>query len=95
MAKKDFVFFGKTSKDTKIGPGCLSQRARHGFVIDGAYYRHAAQFMMAAKALFFQDDAAYNKIVDATSLVTINGGKPTVWMRPCGGILQSSLRMTN
>ena len=69
MRKKDFVFFGNVRKDTKIGPACLSQSDRHAFVIDGVYYRHVAQFMMAAKALFFHDDAAYNKIMDATSLV--------------------------
>ena len=69
MGKKDFVFFWKVIKDTKIGPACLSQWDRHAFVIDGVYYRHVAQFMMAAKARVFNDDAAYNKIMDATSLV--------------------------
>lgn len=67
MAKKDFVFFWETSKGTKIGPGCLSQWARSGFVVDGVFYRYAEQFMMAEKARLFHDDIAYNKVMDAMS----------------------------
>ena len=67
MAKKDFVFFWKTSKGTVVGSGCLSQWARYGFVVDGVYYRYAEQFMMAEKARLFHDDIAYNKVMDATS----------------------------
>ena len=78
MEKKDFVFFGNVRKDTKIGSACLSQSDRHAFVIDGVYYRHVAQFMMAAKALVFHDDAAYNKIMDATSLVDMKRAERAV-----------------
>ncbi len=67
MAKKDFVFFWKTSKGRVIGPGCLSQWARYGFVVDGVFYRYAEQFMMAEKARLFHDDIAYNKVMDARS----------------------------
>ena len=78
MEKKDFVFFWKVIKGTKIGPACLSQWDRHAFVIDGVYYRHVAQFMMAAKARVFHDDAAYNKIMDATSLVDMKRAERAV-----------------
>lgn len=65
------VFFWQTEKGNKIGPGCLSQWARWGFVIDGAYYRYAEQYMMAEKARMFHDDATLDKVMDAKSPMII------------------------
>lgn len=62
-----YVFFWRTEKSKKIGPGCLSQWARCGFVVDGVYYRYAEQYMMAEKARLFHDDATLDKIMDAKS----------------------------
>lgn len=61
------VFFCQTQKGEVIGPGCLSQWTRTGFVVDGVYYRYAEQFMMAEKARLFGDDAMLDKIMDAKS----------------------------
>jgi len=65
------VFFWQTEKGNKIGPGCLSQWARWGFVVDGTYYRYAEQYMMAEKARMFHDDATLDKIMDAKSPMII------------------------
>lgn len=65
------VFFWQTEEGKKVGPGCLSQWARYGFVVGGAYYRYAEQYMMAEKARLFHDDATLDKIMDAKSPMII------------------------
>lgn len=43
--------------------GPFSQWYKSNFVIDGVTYNCAEQYMMAQKALLFQDDAAYERIM--------------------------------
>jgi ribA/ribD-fused uncharacterized protein len=65
MTKYKYVFFWKSSKEP--APGCLSQWAGIGFVVDGIYYRSAEQYMMAAKARLFNDKNALDKIMKQAS----------------------------
>ena len=54
MAKEDFIFFWG---------GVYSQWYRSEFEIDGITYNTAEQYMMAKKALLFNDSDAYNEIM--------------------------------
>ena len=55
----DFCFFWKP-------PAPFSQWTRSHFTVDGVEYTHAEQFMMAAKARLFGDDAVRARILQAT-----------------------------
>jgi ribA/ribD-fused uncharacterized protein len=48
-----------------VGKGCLSQWWPAPFTVDGVVYRTAEHFMMAGKALLFDDLAAAERIVQA------------------------------
>ena len=56
MAKQDFIFFWG---------GIYSQWCPSNFVIDGVLYSHAEKYMMAKKALLFEDYLSLEKIMFA------------------------------
>ena len=64
-----YLFFWghQPSKDGTITQSCLSQWYPCRFVEDGKVYNSAEQYMMAAKARLFGDDAALARIMSATS----------------------------
>ncbi len=63
----EFVFFWKhTEEPGKIGKTCLSQWYPCEFDADGVIYRTTEQYMMAHKALLFQDKEIYKKIMEAS-----------------------------
>lgn len=61
----DFLFFwGHTKKsDEKIGKQSLSQWFDMGFLFDGIEYKTAEHWMMAQKALLFNDKDSFEKII--------------------------------
>ena len=54
MSEHNFKFFWS---------GPFSQWSNHGFEIEGIYYNRAEQFMMAQKALLFNDMESFDKIM--------------------------------
>lgn len=58
MNKNDFVFFWQ---------GVFSQWYPSTFIIEGAKYNRAEQFMMAMKAATFQDDFCLRKILESNN----------------------------
>jgi ribA/ribD-fused uncharacterized protein len=61
------LFWGHTAKDkNSVGKECLSQWYPAGFAIDGIHYPTAEHYMMAEKARLFGDDAALQKILNAS-----------------------------
>lgn len=62
----EYVFFwGHTIQPGKIKKGCLSQWHNCRFEVDGVVFHTSEQFMMAQKALLFQDEETYEKIMQA------------------------------
>ena len=62
----EYVFFwGHTMEPGTIKKGCLSQWYNCRFEVDGVVYHTSEQFMMAQKALLFQDKEIYEKIMKA------------------------------
>ena len=61
----DFLFFwGHTEKlDGKISKQCLSQWFNASFLFDGVKYKTAEHWMMAQKALLFNEKHSFDKIV--------------------------------
>lgn len=47
--------------------GPLSQWYSSFFIVDSIEYNSAEQYMMAQKALYFQDQQSYNKIMESTT----------------------------
>jgi len=64
-----FLFFWGHSKNPKdeIGKSCFSQWFELPFTVDGVVYKTAEHWMMAGKALLFDDLIAFDKIIDAGS----------------------------
>ncbi len=63
----EFVYFwGHTEKPGIVRKTCLSQWYPCEFIVNGVTYHTTEQYMMAQKALLFQDDETYNKIMGAT-----------------------------
>lgn len=61
------MFWGHTPKHPEsIDKSCLSQWFPAGFALDGNHYATAEHYMMARKALLFNDFAAYDRIRAAT-----------------------------
>lgn len=64
--KLKYVFFwGHTQKDNEITKTCFSQWYPCTFVVDGITYYTAEQYMMAQKALLFQDEDIFHEIMEA------------------------------
>lgn len=63
---KYLAFWGHTPKTAgMIDKSCLSQWYDTKFVLDGVRYRSAEHYMMAQKALLFNDRAAYRGILNS------------------------------
>ena len=63
-----FIFFWghHPSKDGSISKSCLSQWYDCEFEADGIKYRTAEQYMMAQKALLFNDKIVFDEIMQAS-----------------------------
>lgn len=61
----DFLFFwGHINKDReRVGKACFSQWFASPFTVDGTTYKTAEHWMMAQKALLFDDSKAFEKII--------------------------------
>ncbi len=60
----DFVFFWKPQKmNTPLTSACLCQWHSCSFHVDNVTYSNCEQFMMAQKALLFEDIEVYNKVL--------------------------------
>lgn len=65
---KYIFFWGHTNKRREdVGKFCFSQWFELPFTVDGVKYRSTEHWMMANKALLFQDKNTYCKIISATS----------------------------
>lgn len=58
-------FWGHTTKPGKIGKQCFSQWFPCNFCVDGVNYHTSEQYMMAQKALLFEDKEIYEMIMAA------------------------------
>ncbi len=56
-------FWGHRQHKEQIDESCLSQWYPSGFTVDNQYYATAEHFMMAQKALLFNDQESYRKIL--------------------------------
>lgn len=64
--KLKYVFFwGHTQKGNEITKTCFSQWYPCSFVVEGVTYYTAEQYMMAQKALLFQDKKIFEEIMNA------------------------------
>ena len=64
--KLKFIFFwGHTQNGDEITKACFSQWYNCKFVVDGITYHTAEQYMMAQKALLFNDNDIFNKIMNS------------------------------
>lgn len=63
-------FWGHSAKPgAEVGKFCFSQWFELPFVVDGVLYKTAEHWMMAHKALLFEDKNTYNKIIAANTPV--------------------------
>lgn len=62
---KYIFFWGHTEKTGKISKACFSQWYPCSFEIEGVIYQTAEQYMMAGKALLFEDLEIYHQIMEA------------------------------
>ena len=76
-SKDDFIFFWKIRKGKEINKSCLSQWYPSEFIVKGRRYSCAEQYMMAQKALLFEDEESYKKIIASSEPKEIKtlGGK--------------------
>lgn len=60
-----FLFFWghQPSKDGTLTKTCFSQWWESAFIVDGIEYQSAEHWMMAKKALLFNDEVIFNKII--------------------------------
>lgn len=61
-----FLFFWGHQKTEQITKSCFSQWYESQFVINGIEYQSAEQFMMAEKALLFNDKNIYEQIIKSS-----------------------------
>ena len=61
--KLDYIFFWGHTSNNGITKACFSQWYKSYFIVDDIKYSTAEQFMMAQKALLFNDLDTYNKII--------------------------------
>ena len=59
VKQQPVVFFWKDTKEN----GCFSNWYRRKFVVDGREYLHVEQYMMAQKAMLFNDTKRYEAIL--------------------------------
>lgn len=66
---KKFLFFWghQPSKDGTITKTCFSQWWESAFVVEGIEYNSAEHWMMAKKALLFNDETIFEKIIEVKS----------------------------
>lgn len=64
-----FLFFWghQPSKDGAITKTCFSQWWESTFIVDGIEYKTAEHWMMAKKALLFNDETIFKKIIEVKS----------------------------
>lgn len=63
---KFLFFWGHTNKyNETVGKFCFSQWADYAFTVDGITYKTAEHWMMAKKALLFNDTVHFEKIIEA------------------------------
>lgn len=65
-SEKDFIFFWGHHKTNGINKGCFSQWWPCTFTVDDVTYNCAEQYMMAQKAVLFNDTDTLQKILLAT-----------------------------
>lgn len=65
LKSKFLFFYGSKMNFEQIGKECLSQWYECDFTVDGIRYHTAEQYMMAQKALLFNDKESYHKIMTA------------------------------
>lgn len=58
-------FWGHTPNPKKVTAACLSQWYDCCFEVDGVQYHTTEQYMMASKALLFEDEEVYQEIMAA------------------------------
>jgi len=65
----EYVFFWghRQSSDGALTPSCFSQWRDSSFTVDSVVYRTAEHWMMAQKALLFDDKKAFRKVVSANT----------------------------
>ena len=64
---KYIFFWGHTKKNhEEIGKHCLSQWFESPFTVEGITYKTAEHWMMARKALLFEDQKTFDKIISCT-----------------------------
>ena len=86
-----FFFWGHTQKNTNIiDKSCLSQWFQRDFTIADITYKNAEQYMMAQKALLFNDEQIFQKIMAESNPKKIKAfGRlvkdfdPYVWADSC------------
>ncbi len=61
-----FLFFWGNVKTDFISKSCFSQWYESSFVIDGIEYQTAEHYMMAEKALLFNDKEIYDQIIESS-----------------------------
>lgn len=67
LKPKFLFFYGSKMNFEQIGSECLSQWYECDFIVDGTEYHTAEQYMMAQKALLFNDKKSFYKIMAADS----------------------------
>ncbi len=67
LRPKFLFFYGSKMNFEQIGKECLSQWYECDFIVDGTEYSTAEQYMMAQKALLFNDKKSFYKIMAADS----------------------------
>ena len=84
--KEIIYFWGHTQYAGKVEKTCLSQWFDCGFEVSGVHYHTAEQYMMASKALLFNDDVIFHEIMNASDPKSykslgrkIRGFDPAVW----------------
>lgn len=65
-SKEIIYFWGHTQYAGKVEKTCLSQWFDCGFEVSGVHYHTAEQYMMASKALLFNDSEIYKEIMSAS-----------------------------
>ena len=67
-ALKFLFFWGHSNKqNSETGPACFSQWFELPFIVDNVMYKTAEHWMMANKALLFEDIDTYEKIIKANT----------------------------
>jgi ribA/ribD-fused uncharacterized protein len=83
---KFLYFWGHTAPGKNVGKQCLSQWYESPFQFEGVTYQTSEHWMMAQKALLFNDPETYEKIIDSKSTKkakslgrTVKNFGPDVW----------------